>query len=141
MHEVLSGTHPLMTINSPEPYKKCKFPFMYNGNIYSTCATTQYPDTRYLLSGLSLTPLQNPSWCATEVRWNHEVVDGKWGFCSDGCLNDRILNLNSKLVPSKENANSVEYPSTRRNFVRGGRHQSRHPYYTRYYGHHYGYHG
>ena len=127
-----------MTLYSPDPYKKCKFPLVYNGHFYSGCATTQNPDIDYVLHGLTLISYLKPSWCATEVNDNHEIVAGKWGFCSNTCSDHMISSDSSKTLPSKGIESSEEPPSPRRNFARGGRHQSRHPYYTRYYGHHYG---
>ena len=75
-------------------------------------------------------------WCATEIDDNLNMVDGKWGFCSDDCV---YLNApgDSNNLPFKQSIESEEIPTPRRNFAKGGPHRSRHPYYNRYYGHHY----
>ena len=126
--EILSKTssRPILTMQSPDPFKKCEFPFIYNKIVYTSCVSDSSSDSRYA------------PWCATEVKENLEVVDGKWGICSYNCWDSPNSPGNLKPFSFEDNTNTELPPSPRHNYARGGRHQSRHPYYTRYYGHHYG---
>ena len=122
---------------SPEYHKKCKFPFHYEGNIHWKCANTPHPNFKKMFPGVSSIPNLHPFWCATELDANLEMVEDKWGFCSDDCDSDLNVPGDSNNLPFKHLTDYEEFPTPRRNFAKEGPHRSRHPYYNRYYGHHY----
>ena len=61
------------TVGGPDPYKKCVFPFTWNGNTYYGCPTD--PDD------------SSKTWCSTSVdgRGNHVTGQKKYGFCNEAC--------------------------------------------------------
>ena len=61
------------TVGGPDPFKKCVFPFTWNGNTYYGCPTD--PDD------------SSKTWCSTSVdgRGNHITGQKKYGFCNDAC--------------------------------------------------------
>jgi len=61
------------TVGGPDPFKKCVFPFTWNGNTYYGCPTD--PDD------------SSQTWCSTSVdgRGNHVTGQKKYGFCNEAC--------------------------------------------------------
>jgi len=58
------------TVNGPDTYKSCEFPFVYQGKVYFTCTTVD--------NG-------HQPWCATKVNDKNHLIIGKWGICSNSC--------------------------------------------------------
>ena len=58
---------------SPDPDKKCIFPFTYNGEEFVGCTTKDH---------------NGSYWCATELTPNsrsNKKHNLNWGFCGAGC--------------------------------------------------------
>ena len=58
------------TIRGPRPDKKCKFPFIFNGEKRFTCIKGR---------------LRPEPWCSTKVDNGNNYIRGEWGYCGD-CL-------------------------------------------------------
>jgi len=58
------------TVSGPDTHKSCKFPFVYQEQIFYTCTTVD--------NG-------HQPWCATEVNDEGHHIIGKWGICSNSC--------------------------------------------------------
>ena len=79
------------TVGGPDPFKKCVFPFKWNGNTYYGCPTD--PDDR------------SKTWCSTKVDTggNHVTGQKKYGFCNEVCPK------HSSIANSKGNS-SIKIP-------------------------------
>ena len=80
----------ITTQDSPENHKgrPCVFPFIiqqknsefnYTITTYDECTTDFDPDDRL--------------WCSTETDEFNVIIVGKWGYCSDGCMEKEYVNL------------------------------------------------
>jgi len=58
------------TVSGPDAHKSCKFPFVYQGQVFFTCTTMDN---------------DHQPWCATEVNDKNHLIIGKWGSCSNAC--------------------------------------------------------
>ena len=69
------------TIDGPDPYKQCKFPFIYGEKVFYGC-------TLGVNLNLSFVDFfKNPRWCSTEVDafGNHIAGKGSYGYCNSNC--------------------------------------------------------
>ena len=80
----------ITTQDSPGNHKgrPCVFPFIieqknsefnYTITTYDECTTDFDPDDRL--------------WCSTETDEFNVIIVGKWGYCSDGCMEKEYVNL------------------------------------------------
>ena len=58
------------TIGGPSSGSKCKFPFIFASETYNECTND---------GGIG------DFWCATDLDGSGEMINGKWGICSDDC--------------------------------------------------------
>ena len=55
-----------MTVDGPQPNKRCIFPFTFNGRSHNTCITGK---------------IRTRPWCSTKENY----ARGQWGYCSLTC--------------------------------------------------------
>ena len=70
--------------------RRCVFPFSYKGKSYVRCTSDHSTN--------------NAEWCATEVKPNGEVVNGKWGDCNPDsvvCLRPDGQNIQNRPPPPR----------------------------------------
>ena len=64
-----------ITKSGPDTGKPCVFPFTHDGETFQRCTRRD----------------SDQLWCSTEVDANGAVVDGKWGYCGDGCNQGKVF--------------------------------------------------
>ena len=71
------------TIGGPDPYQRCIFPFIWNGQKYYGCPVDPYNNA--------------VRWCSTAVdRYGYHVIgQGRYGYCDNSCPDHRPLSPNS----------------------------------------------
>ena len=60
---------------------KCKFPFIFAAQKYDTCT-----------DDLGVQIAEGDFWCATDLNGSGEMIDGKWGICSNECVVNWVNN-------------------------------------------------
>ena len=78
---MLSSITACYTVGGPDPYKQCKFPFIYGERVYYACAIGVNTNLTFVDF------YKNPDWCSTEVDalGNHISGKGYYGHCNSEC--------------------------------------------------------
>ena len=84
---ILPSRRPTRPLFSPDPNKKCRFPYTYQGEVYTTCLSGKGPGVTWAGHFPSI---DKPYWCPTELYENHYLIDGKWGYCSNTCVEKEV---------------------------------------------------